>query len=285
MLRNLAMKTFVINLERAERRRKYIVKHLTSLGIDFKIINAIDGNNLTENDIHKYADIERVKQSPYWLTKGAIACALSHRLAYQELISENEDYALIIEDDVQLPKNINTILEEIGNAMTTRDVTLLYYTSFTPTFFSTIGQKKLSIGGLYYPMEIHKPTTAAAYIIGKDAASKLISKILPIRVAADCWGHFYEWECFESFMVHYPSAVKTMNFKSSIDYHDKRPFLAKFLSAIDKYKIPIAYQLIKYRRKRNLNKMLNHFSLTDEVSPIYIDVQKVHKHKSLSHQE
>ena len=102
----------------------------------------------------------------------------------------------------------------------------------------------------------------------------MISKILPIRVAADCWGHFYEWGCIESFMVHYPSAVKTMNFKSSIDYHDKRPFLAKFLSAIDKYKIPIAYQLITYRRKRNLNKMLNHFSLTDEVSPIYINVQK-----------
>ncbi len=266
------MKTYVINLERAERRRKYIVNHLTSLCLDFKIINAIDGNNLTEDDIYKCADMERVKRSPYWLTKGAIACALSHRKAYQEFVSSGDSFAFIIEDDVQLPNNINMILDEVSSVMTDKDISLLYYTSLKPKTFSTIGAKKLSIGSLYYPIET--PGSAAAYIIGKVAASNLISKIMPIRAAADSWQHFYKIGSFESFMVHYPPTVKTMNFKSSIDYHDNRPFLAKCLSAIDKYKIPIAYQLITYRRIRNLNKMLNHFSLTDKISPIYIDVQK-----------
>lgn len=271
------MKTYVINLLRAEARRKYIVNHLKSLDIDFKIINAVDGNTLTEKDISQYADTEKVKQSPYWLTKGAIAYAMSHRLAYEELISSGEDYAFIIEDDVELPNNIKELLEGIANVMTKKDVTLLYYASFTPTQFSTLGQKKISLGVLYYPMEIHKPTTAAAYIIGRDAASKLISKILPIRVAADCWGHFYEWGCIESLMVHYPSMVKTKNFKSSINYFEKYPLLSKCLSIIDKYRIPIIYQILIIRRRRNRDKMLNVFSLTNQPSQIYLDVQAKQK--------
>lgn len=68
------MKTYVINLLRAEARRKYIVNHLKSLNIDFKIINAVDGNTLTEKDIAQYTDTEKVKQSPYFNKRSNRMC-------------------------------------------------------------------------------------------------------------------------------------------------------------------------------------------------------------------
>ncbi|GIV40227.1 MAG: hypothetical protein KatS3mg033_2027 [Thermonema sp.] len=78
------MKTYVISLERSRERRKYIIDHCKSLNIDYQIIDAIDGNLLTQQDLENICDIETVTKFRYWLTNGAIGCALSHLKAYQK---------------------------------------------------------------------------------------------------------------------------------------------------------------------------------------------------------
>ena len=261
------IKTYVISLERVRQRRKYIIDHCKNLNIDYQIIEAIDGNLLTQQDLEKNCDIETVTRLRYWLTNGAIGCALSHLKAYQEFLKSNEKFAFVIEDDAVLPKDIKTILTEAISKIDSNEIVLLYYTSFKPAKLSNINKIALSSSYLCFPMNVHQPITATAYIIGRQAATNLSNNIIPIKVAADSWGYYYDNGNFNSFRVQFPMSVKTMNFKSSIDYLDKNSWKAKISSLVDKYKVPLFYQILAFKRKQILNKMLNHFELTNEKSP------------------
>lgn len=263
------MKTFVINLKRSKERTEYIQQHITELKLDYKIIDAIDGSLLSQKDIKACCDMGQVNKLRWWLTDGAIGCALSHYKAYEEFLKSKEKAGFIIEDDVVLPHNIIELLSETELEIEENEIILLYYTSFKPCQLSSVGMKKLLNGSLVYPMDISQAITATAYIIGRKAAQNMIESIKPISVTADCWHYYYKKECFNSFRVHYPSYIRTKNFKSSLDYLKKNSFRAKLSSLIDKYKIPFFYQIVKYLRAKRLDSMLGHFSLTNEISPIY----------------
>ena len=262
------MKTYVITLEKNSERSRHIRKHVKERKLDYSIIPAVDGSLLTEEELNKCCNMEKVNKLRWWLTNGAIGCALSHLKAYEIFLKTNDTSAFIIEDDALLPENINEILHEIENEIKSNEIILLYYTSFKLARISKIGKKKLSYGGLYYPLDIKQPITATAYIVGRQTAENLKSSIKPIEVTADCWQHFYEKGTFSSLRLHYPSVVSTKNFKSSIDYLKEGSLIQTISSLINNYKIPFLYQLIKLKRKRKLNKMLNQFILDDAPSPL-----------------
>lgn len=262
------MKTYIISLERAKERNKYIKKHIIDRQLDHKIINAIDGNLLTEKDIKANCNIKQVEKYPLWLSKGAIACALSHLQAYEEFLKTNDKAAFIIEDDVFLPKNIKEILSQVVEEIKSDEVILLYYTTFAPEKISNIARKDLSSGGLFYPLTF-EASTAAAYLIGRGAAQNLKEKSKPIAVTADCWSYFYEKNYINSIRLHYPSSITTKNFKSSIDYLKPSSLKGKIALFINKYKIPILYHYMQLRRQKKLDVMLNNVSITDDPSPIY----------------
>jgi len=262
------MNTYVITLERSKQRSNYIKKHAINRGLDFQIVPAIDGLLLKQIDIEKTCNVEIVNRHRYWLTNGAIGCALSHLKAYNEFLRTDRESAFIIEDDVLLPKNIKNILSEIDREIKTNEIILLYYVSFKPAFFSSKGKINLSEGGLYYPIDINQPITAAAYIIGREAALNLSKMIIPIQVAADSWGYYYSKGAFNSMRVLFPSPILTKNFKSTIDYLKKGSLKQVVSEIINEYKIPIFYNILKFIRKRNLSKMLNHFTIIDDPSPI-----------------
>ena len=176
------MKVFVISLERAKRRRKYLEEHLNALGMEYELVDAVDGRMLTQDEIEKHCDMEAVRKSPQWLNSGAIGCALSHYEAYRRIVEQNIDCALILEDDVLLPQNILMILDEVEKRIKDKEVILLYYASHRKCFFSTVGQEKIIDGALCYPMDIAQPITTAAYVIKNQAAKNLKGLIKPIRV-------------------------------------------------------------------------------------------------------
>ncbi|EAY26307.1 glycosyltransferase family 25 protein [Microscilla marina] len=263
------MKTFVVSLKRAKNRYAYIRQHVAGRKLDYKIIDAVDGSLLTEKEIEENCNMEQVDKYRWWLSNGAIGCALSHLNAYEEFLATGDKAAFIIEDDVLLPETITDLLLEIENEIKPSEIILLYYASFAPAKFSTIGERKLSNSGLYYPIDPKQTITAAAYVIGRTAALNLKENIRPIEVTADSWEHYYAKGFFESLRVQYPSFISIKNFKSSIDYHEFGSIKHKISTFINDYKIPVLYQLLKHKRKKQLDKMLNHFSLTDEPSPIY----------------
>jgi len=262
------MKTYAIALKRSKERYQYIGRHLRELGLDYKLIDAVDGSKLTMDEMKASCNMEEVNKLRWWLTNGAIGCALSHYACYEAIAKSKDKCGFVVEDDAVLPPGIGKLLAEIENDIDENEVILLYYTSFGECKLSSVGKKDISLGSLVFPIDIKQTIAATAYVIGRKAAQGMIATIKPITVCADSWDYYYGKGAFKSFRVLYPSVVKIANFKSSIDYLPSTSLIGRTAKFINDYKVPIAFQILFYLRKKRLSRMLNHFYLTNEQSPI-----------------
>jgi glycosyl transferase family 25 len=98
----------VINLDRAEDRRKRVCEHLNSLGYAFVIMPGVDrlGMNVRELPVDwKRSEYElRGRGGVERMTPGELGCLLSHRKAWQFITDARIDRALIVEDDVVMKR-------------------------------------------------------------------------------------------------------------------------------------------------------------------------------------
>lgn len=99
------MLRLVINLDRSPDRLQLIKDQLDQLSLSFERIQAFDGKSFNPSDI------ESIKPNllslnkiwfPYHLINTEYACFLSHRKCWERLLDSTEDYAVILEDDVEL---------------------------------------------------------------------------------------------------------------------------------------------------------------------------------------
>jgi glycosyl transferase, family 25 len=264
------MKTFVINLQRSPERRKYISSHLKSFGIDFEIVEGVDGRMLKQEELEKFCDIAAIKRTPQWLNKGAIGCALSHLKVYQKIVDNNLERAFILEDDLVLPGNIKMVLSDIDKNQKENEIILLFYASFTSCPLSKEGMIKINNGHLVYPVVAIQPISAAAYCISQKAARGILVSAFPIRVAADSWNYYYQKKAFSSLRCYYPMQLNVKHYKSAIDYIDPGSFKGKISQWIDKYKIPGIYHLLKIQREITIKEKTSQFFLSGEISPLMI---------------
>ena len=105
-------KVFVINLARAKDRLTVISERLRELGIPFERIEAADAETLTESEISKYYSLKLNKhRMTRFMTKGEVACYISHIYCWQRIISERLDFAITIEDDALPTRELNDAIE------------------------------------------------------------------------------------------------------------------------------------------------------------------------------
>src|SRR4051812_30276433 len=107
------MKTYAIALKRSKERHQYINRHLKSLGLDYKSIDAVDGSKLTQSDLESMCNMEEVNKLRWWLTNGAIGCQLSHYACYEAIVKSKDKCGFIVEDDAVLSPEIKSILADI----------------------------------------------------------------------------------------------------------------------------------------------------------------------------
>lgn len=263
------MITYYISLKRAKERRSHVRRHVEHRGLKSDCVDAIDGQAFKDRDLAAFADLERVERMRWWLTNGAIACALSHKLAYERLLKSGERCAFIIEDDTWLPENIGEILERVKSVMAPDEVVLLMLTASRTVELSTVGNTPLWKDGptLYYPMDLGATMCAAAYCIGRTAAQGILRANTPVAVTADSWKWFWEAGAFRALRVIQPTAVTAMNFKSSIDYLAGAKGMVA--SAIDRLRPPIIHGLVVRKRQSHLNALSGNYRFTDAPSPLH----------------
>ena len=111
-------KTFVINLKRCTEKRKRMEDRLK--GEEYEMTTAVDGKELNK-DILKELDVEILKQwKDPWsgrnITWGEVGCTLSHYNIYKYCVENKIENAIILEDDINIPQNLSSILDNIiGN--------------------------------------------------------------------------------------------------------------------------------------------------------------------------
>ena len=104
------IKIFCISLNDAKARRESILKMKNELELNLEFINAIDGRKKSRIEIESMT-----KRSIRWnclnghrdeiKTPTEAACSLSHLAAWERIISEDLNHAIVIEDDVTSHKN------------------------------------------------------------------------------------------------------------------------------------------------------------------------------------
>lgn len=263
------MKTYFVSLDRSRERAAHIRQHVLERGLDGSKISAVDGRKLTREDLERECDIARVDRLRHWLTDGALACAMSHRIAYRNFLETEDKVAFFIEDDIILPENIHDLLNAIAKEIRDDEVVLLMYTSSSPVAFSKVDSRPLLDGsvGLHYPMDLKLMMCAGAYCLGRKAAEGLLRVNTPIRSTADSWWEFHSKGAFAKLRVVYPALVSAMNFKSSIDYMRHGSMKAIVAGWVDRFRPPLLHQAVARRRLATLKKLVGNYSLVEERSP------------------
>jgi glycosyl transferase family 25 len=106
-------KVYVISVKAAEHRRKRFAERFE--GLNYSFFFGADKNNISISElIEKNIYSEELTKKNHRYTKtmmpGEIACALSHRMIYEDMLQNNYSRVLIFEDDaVPDPENLKLI--------------------------------------------------------------------------------------------------------------------------------------------------------------------------------
>ena len=253
------MKIYVVSLRHSSRRRASIEKQLRPLGLRFNFFDAVDGRKLTSDQLAKWTHSEEIQRHPKWLNLGTIGCALSHAFLYRKIAEENPEGAVILEDDMHVSDdfreflNYITITPDIINSNT---VILFYYRSFEPIQLSIENsfkvKKELS---LLYPVSVSTNflLSTGGYYISNLAAKSLSDFLFPIRLGPDCWSEFLRSRALTTILCAYPRPLRDGHFRSDIDYVQSYHgnFASAISKAIDYLRVPVIYNFLKSRRRKN----------------------------------
>lgn len=96
-------KIFIINLDRATTRWEKMRKQLEKLGLQYERFSAIDAKSASDTFLNQYYSAELNRKKYYVsLSKSEIACYISHLKVCEKILSDNLDYAIVLEDDIEL---------------------------------------------------------------------------------------------------------------------------------------------------------------------------------------
>lgn len=103
-------KIFVINLNESTERLERLKSEFERIGLDFERLPAVDGRDLTEDQIFQHYSPE-LNRKKYFkpLSKPEIGLYMSHLKACERIISENLDFGIILEDDIVLKNGFQMI--------------------------------------------------------------------------------------------------------------------------------------------------------------------------------
>ena len=243
------MHAYIINLARSADRRAHIVAQLERIGIDYELVTAVDGQEL---DLHDTSTID-----PSFLdveySAGAAGCALSHLNVYSKIMADGHDKALVLEDDVIVPADLGNLAESVAGHLTGAEIALLNFDNPEPVQISSEGAVRLPAERtLALPLDISQPRSSAAYVVTREACERLVKTILPVRVLADAWWHFYREGALDRVRCVAPLPVrKNTKYTSTIGFYSLGDGLrARLVEPLVRGGIPVLSQALAYRRER-----------------------------------
>jgi len=182
------MLMYLVSLKSDYIRREKIAINFPS---NFKKIihfEAINGKMLTVSSFFSYSSIAYQSHNKF-LTPGEVGCTLSHLGVLNKFLETNEEYCLVLEDDIigndnhlfQIEKIIDNI--DLNGVINFRNQNGFGFEKF-------ILGKEMSIKGLYQIPRFSAKFIlgTCAYCIDRNSAKKIIDFHEKYFNVADCWG-------------------------------------------------------------------------------------------------
>ncbi len=251
-------KAFVVNLPSAVERRRLMVSQLEQLGIEYEIIEAIEGSKLSPQT-HQEIDWQWAEANAFWIPKGLLACTLSHLKACKAIVEQQLDFGLILEDDTYLHPDLRFAIAELGEYLQDGEVIMLYYGAREVLKLDSKQaiQLKNSKSRLLQPQTPHLLINANAYLLTPKTVISMLNFQTPVKATSDSWGIYLKNHAIQNIRCTYPMLAEAADLKSTIDYVDKKSFGGKLTQIIDRYKLFPFYQILKQRRMLARKKKLN----------------------------
>ncbi len=246
-------KIFAISLPRSVERHAYIRQELPRKSrLPYEILG-IDAMELRANGA-AWPHNPKLRDSQ-------VGCALSHVEACRRIVDQKLPSALVIEDDVSLPKDIDKIVATVSAEIEPGEVISLYNRTILPEKFSTYQAFEFSDRRLLRPMESRYMRTAAAYVIQLEAAEAIVRLNTPINILADNWMWFYQSGGVSGFRLLYPLAIRLHPFPSTLS-SDRGSTGTRLLKRI--LNITPGFQTLREMRRRRIEqKRENNVVLTN----------------------
>ena len=179
-----AIPVFVVSLARAPERRTAVCRHLEQLGIEYRLIDAVDGRALADDYIAS------IVAPGLTMHPGAVGCYLSHVHIYEFMRDENIPLACVLEDDAHLDPRIVRLLRE-GCDASAFDYCFLDsedHNESGPIYYDADSGVALNATFTAYALSAG-PQTTHAYMITRAAALKRLEHAYPLTCAIDLYSH------------------------------------------------------------------------------------------------
>lgn len=169
-------KVLVINLDKASERMESMKTQLDSLGIDYERVQGNLGTSLSEEEISKiYSEKENLSKYYMPLSVANIGCYSSHLKAWQKIVDDDLDYALVLEDDLCLDAKIADFSKLVGLIDKPWECIKLMNPGQPKKI---VRRKKIgNVNGVEYEFVTWRkpPTFAMAQLISRAGAEKLLA--------------------------------------------------------------------------------------------------------------
>jgi glycosyl transferase family 25 len=179
MAKKSPLPIWVLNLKQDTHRLRFMRKQAKALKLAFSVVEAMDGNRLTDGDWSLYSKERALQVSGRELTPGEVGCALSHARMWERMVRGNIPEVLIFEDDILIGDALPRILEH--RSRFPKDWEMVNFSTDAPQ--EPFGPFLTGI----YRASRHKDWAdrASAYLLNVNGARKLLEHVYPIGHTAD----------------------------------------------------------------------------------------------------
>lgn len=167
----MTCEAFIVHLARAKSRATAVRAAVASVGMPCTVVDAVDGQLLSQMDL----DTNYVPQGshephyPFSLGRGEIACFMSHRKVWAEIVARGLDWGLVFEDDVAIdPPSLAQAVALVKARGVTSDYVSLQ-TRPVPR-----GEVVYQADGCALQHVIPPPLRTSGQIVGREAAVRLL---------------------------------------------------------------------------------------------------------------
>lgn len=170
----------LVNLARGEDRLERMSALLSERALKFRRFEAVDGS--VEDFGAVYDESAQIKAGYRYLTKAELGCYLSHFRLWERVAALEDEFYVILEDDVDVDASVPEVLAAINRLQFDWDVIRL----------AGLGVVPYLIAGKLDPHHdlvtlMRGSTGTQGYCISSKGARKLIEKALPISTPVDVY--------------------------------------------------------------------------------------------------
>ncbi len=163
-----SLKTYIIHVRTAIEREKHMQLQLINRKLDYRYVLDGDQQDLNPEVLKKYFTGSMQQVS------AMASCAFKHFLAYESILADQIDYALILEDDIYLNRRFDALSEDILTEVTQRGLSN-FLISLEDSNLKYVRGSQRKPGQYIYKAK--RGRMAGAYLIDKVCAENILVKI------------------------------------------------------------------------------------------------------------